>query len=174
MRRLVKRKVIKPPGRININEPNFYFVDKRPQSHIEHRLGVNWIVIWFEKYGKRIKGDTVYQVDFEVDYKIIKADAFLVVQARDKSLWFFFLEFDRAESGNDFGKKVRRYNDLFEAGIPEAWWRKHTDGFPSIYVVTTGSKEKIKKKITENNRHGLDFHVLGLGWIIEQCSKRGG
>ncbi|WP_158408547.1 replication-relaxation family protein [Desulfosporosinus fructosivorans] len=171
---LVKRKAIKPPGRYSISEPNFYFLDKRPQSHIEHRLGVNWIVIWFEKYGKRIKGDVIYQVDFEVDYKIIKPDAFLVVQARDKSLWFFFLEFDRAESGNDFGKKVKKYNDLFETGMKSAWWRQHTDGFPSIYVVTTGSKEKIKKKISENNRHGLDFQIFSLEWIITQCSKKQG
>lgn len=169
---MVKNKTIKPPGRISVNEPNFYFLEKRPQSHIEHRLGVNWIVIWFEKHGKRIKGDTIYQVDFELDYKIIKADAFLVIQARDKSLWFFFLEFDRAESGNDFGKKVKKYNDLFDTGMPSVWWRKNTDGFPSIYVVTTGPKEKLKKRIADNNRNGLDFHVLTLDWIIEQCMKK--
>jgi len=155
--------------RMRLSEPYFYYMDRKP-GQIDHVLGVSWVYTWVVLSLSSM--EKVHCFDREVKgYKTIRPDAFLGI----KNLWqdayyFYFVELDISRSGNDFGKKVKKYNDLFNsASYMGLWWVSLTKRFPAIIVVTTGRVKTIKEKIEKENVNGLEFRVYSLDQIKEEC-----
>jgi hypothetical protein len=144
-------------------------MDSKP-GQLEHVLGVSWIYTWITSTLNSM--ELLQSFDREVkDYKPVRPDAFAVI----KNLWkdslnFFFIEFDIDESGNDFGIKVRRYNDLYVSeSYAKMWWVPLSKRFPPIIVVTTGRVKKLQEKIQKENTHNLEFRVYSLDQVKEEC-----
>lgn len=121
--------------------------------------------------------DRLHSFDREVkDYKLIRPDAFCAI----KNLWqdafhFYFIEMDINRSGHDFGKKARKYNELFSSGAyMNQWWVPLSKRFPAIIVVTTGRVKTIKEKIERENVNNLEFRIYSLDTIKEECRHDGG
>lgn len=154
--------------RFTVYEPYFYYLSSKP-GQIEHVLGVSWIYVWVMLSLGNM--ENLHCFEREVDYKVLRPDAFIGV----KNLWsgnltFFYAEMDIDESGNDFSIKVRRYNNFYELGLYQGlWWNSLAKRFPEIRVVTTGSVKTLKKKIEKENIHGLEFQVFTLDQIKEEC-----
>jgi hypothetical protein len=176
--RIVQRRLTKlstPPNakikreRLKLSEPYYYFMDRKP-GQIEHVLGVSWVYTWI---GVTLSNmEKIHCFDREVkEYKSIRPDAFAGI----KNLWqdayyFFFIEMDIARSGNDFGKKAKKYNDIFNSGsYMNMWWVPLSKRFPVIIVVTTGSVKNIREKIEKENINDLEFRVYSLEQIKEEC-----
>lgn len=154
--------------RISIDEPYYYYMVKPGQ--FEHVLGVSWIYVWIRLTLTSM--ERIHCFDREVkDYKLVRPDAFAGV----KNLWkdsiaFFFIELDIDESGNDFGVKVKRYNDLYiSENYLNQWWVPLSKRFPPIIVVTTGKVKKITGKIQKENVHNLEFRVYSLEQVKGEC-----
>ena len=154
--------------RMRLGEPYIYFMDRKP-GQLEHVLGVSWIFTWITLTLKSM--ERLHCFDREVKYKSIRPDAFVGI----KNLWqdtfyFYFVELDINRSGNDFAKKVKRYNDLFSSGdYMNQWWVPLSKRFPAIIVVTTGRVKSIKEKIEKENINDLEFRVYSLDQIKEEC-----
>jgi DNA-binding Lrp family transcriptional regulator len=155
--------------RISIDEPYYYYADKKP-GQFEHVLGVSWIYVWIMSTLTNM--ERLHCFDREVkDYKLVRPDAFAGV----KNLWkdsisFFFIEMDIDESGNDFGIKVRRYNDLYiSENYLNQWWVPLSKRFPPIIVATTAKIKKLQEKIQKENVHNLEFRLYSLDQIKEEC-----
>jgi len=177
LKKLYDTKKIKR-DRFSINEPYFYYLDKKP-GQVEHVLGVSWVYVWIMSTLTNM--EKIHCFDREVkDYKIIRPDAFVGV----KNLWkdsisFYFVELDIDESGHDFGIKAGRYNELYKSeGYLKQWWVPLAKRFPPIIVVTTGRVKKLQEKIDKENVHNLEFRVYSLNQVREEClngasSRRG-
>jgi len=168
LKKLADRKVIKR-ARISLDEPNYYYMGIKP-GQLDHVLGVSWIYVWIRLTLSNL--ERLHCFDREVkDYKLVRPDAFVGV----KNLWkdsisFFFVELDIDESGNDFGVKVKRYNDLYiSENYLNQWWVPLSKRFPSIIVVTTGRMKKLQEKIQKENAHNLEFRVYSLDQVKEEC-----
>lgn len=167
LKKLTEAKRVKR-DRLSINEPYFYYLDKKP-GQIEHVLGVSWIYTWV---CSSLSGITqLYGFEREVTYKTLRPDALICVKsAWSKSFSFFYGEFDITESGNDFGEKVRRYNEFYNSGeYLKMWWVPLAKRFPIIRVVTTGKVDSLLKKITKENVNNLEFQVFSLNQVKEEC-----
>jgi len=177
--RIVQRRLAKlsepPYAKINRDrrnfEPYFYYMDRKP-GQLDHVLGVSWVYTWIASNLTNM--EKLHCFDREVkDFKLIRPDAFVAV----KNLWkdsfsFAFVELDIGRSGNDFAKKVKRYNDLFASeDYLKMWWVSHTKRFPKIIVVTTGRIKTLQEKIDQENVHNLEFQVYTLENIKEECSN---
>lgn len=160
-RKLLKR------SRLSGNESYFYYTEKPKQ--IEHRLGVNWVYVWQTLKYRKLPDYRINFFQHEDTYENLRADALMLVQNTFKKVNIFsFVEFDIAESGNDFDK-VTLYNDLYEKNeISSRAWFKLATGFPSVVIVTTGSKQRIFDRMGEN-RNGLEFEVYTLDEIRREC-----
>ena len=168
LKKLYDAKKIKR-DRVSISEPYFYYLDKKP-GQIEHVLGVSWVYVWIMSTLNSM--ERIHCFDREVkDYKLIRPDAFVGIKNLWKdSLTFFFVELDIGESGNDFGIKVRRYNDLYKSeGYVNQWWVPLSKRFPPIIVVTTGRVKTLREKIQKENVHNLEFRVYSLDQVKEEC-----
>ncbi|MDR3586314.1 MAG: hypothetical protein P4L59_13490 [Desulfosporosinus sp.] len=155
--------------RISISEPFFYYLDKKP-GQIDHVLGVSWVYVWIMSTLNSM--ERLHCFDREVkDYKLVRPDAFVGVKNLWKdSLAFFFVELDIDESGNDFGIKVRRYNELYiSENYLNQWWVPLSKRFPPIIVVTTGRVKKLQEKIQKENVQNLEFRVYSLDRVKEEC-----
>ena len=164
--------------RLRLGEPYHYYLDRRP-GQLEHVLGVSWVFTWINTTLSSM--EKLHCFDREIkDYKTIRPDAFVGI----KNLWqgvmyFYFVEMDIGRSGNDFAKKVRKYNELFSSGAyMNQWWVPLSKRFPAIIVVTTGRIKAIKEKIARENVNNLEFRVYSLDQIKEEClngrSSKGG
>ncbi|WP_242833830.1 replication-relaxation family protein [Desulfosporosinus sp. OT] len=167
LKKLVDVKKIKR-DRISINEPYFYYLDKKP-GQIEHVLGVSWIYTWVcTSLSNTMQ---LHSFEREVVHKTLRPDALICV----KSLWsnsfsFFYGEFNIVESGHDFAEKVKRYNDFYSSGeYLKMWWVPLAQRFPIIRVVTTGRIDSLLKKITKENVNNLEFQVFSLEQVKEEC-----
>lgn len=176
--RIVQRRLEKlsapPYAKINrdrrrLGEPYFYYMDHKP-GQLDHVLGVSQVFTWISLTLANM--DRLHSFDREVkDYKSIRPDAFCAI----KNLWqdafhFYFIELDINQSGHDFGKKVKRYNELFSSGTyMNQWWVPLSKRFPAIVVVTTGRIKNIKEKIERENVNDLEFRVYSLDQIKEEC-----
>jgi hypothetical protein len=148
-------------------EPYFYYF-KRP-GQIEHTLGVSWIYTWVRMTLTTM--ERIHCFDREVkEYKTVRPDAFMGIKHLfSGNLSFYFMEFDVAESGNDFDK-VAKYNALFSSeGYASAWWVPLSKRFPAIIVVTTGNKDRILDRVKAENINNLEFRVYTLSEIKEEC-----
>ncbi len=155
--------------RMRLGEPYIYYMDRKP-GQLEHVLGVSWIFTWINITLKSM--ERLHSFDREVkEYKLIRPDAFMVI----KNLWqdmlhFYFIELDIHKSGNDFSKKVKKYNELYSSGsYMNMWWVENAKKFPTIIVVTTGRVKTIKEKIDKENINDLEFRVYSLDTIKEEC-----
>ncbi|WP_242662072.1 hypothetical protein [Desulfitobacterium hafniense] len=164
--KLVEGKRIKR-NRLSIDEPYFYYLDKRP-GQVEHRLGVNWVYVW-----RRIHlhgWEKLHSFEWEVTFKKLRADALLAVRnLAHNSFDFTFIEFDIVGSGNPFDK-VSKYNELYESGEwLHTWWGEQATGFPRILIVTTGRVDRIQAML-KDNRNNLEFVIRGFEQIKEECT----
>jgi len=154
--------------RISIDEPYYYYSNKKP-GQLEHVLGVSWIYTWVRL--SLNESLSLHSFDREVTYKILRPDAFIGI----KSTWsdrftFFYAEMDIAESGHDFGDKVKRYCEYFSSGAYlDQWWVPLAKRFPVIRVVTTGNVKKLEKRIVKANSSNLEFQVFSLNTVKEEC-----
>ena len=179
--RIVQRRLEKlssPPypkikrDRRRLGEPYFYYMDHKP-GQLDHVLGVSWVFTWISLTLSNM--ERIHSFEREVKYKSIRPDAFCAV----KNLWqdafyFYFVELDINRSGHDFGKKVKKYNELFSSGTyMNQWWVPLSRRFPAIIVVTTGRAKNIKEKIERENANGLEFRVYSLDNIKEECLNDG-
>lgn len=149
-----------------IDKPFLYYVGKKP-GQMEHLISLNWVYIWLQS---QIKGwGQLHCFSREQDYKILRADAFSAIKDRKGGFYFAFIEMDIAASGNEF-KKVELYNALYASEKYSSWWWvDQASGFPPIIVVTTGSKEKLLKRIESENSNNLEFRVYTLNEIKAGC-----
>lgn len=164
---LADKKAIKR-DRISIDEPYFYYQDRKP-GQVEHVLGVSWIYTWVLMTLTPM--ERLHCFDREVkEYKTVRPDVFMGIKNLFTGAFtFFFLEFDIAESGNDFDK-VAKYNALFASeSYSSAWWVPLSKRFPAIVIVTTGSVERINERIKVENVNNLEFRVYTLSQIKEEC-----
>lgn len=164
---LTDKKVIKR-DRISIDEPYFYYIDRKP-GQVEHVLGVSWIYTWVRMTLTNMEKLHCFEREVKA-YKIVRPDAFMGVKhLLTGNLSFYFMEFDMAESGNDFDK-VAKYNTLYSSeGFSHAWWVPLSKRFPAVVVVTTGNKERIKERVKAENTNGLEFRIYTLNEIKEEC-----
>lgn len=155
--------------RVSIDEPYSYYADKKP-GQLEHVLGVSWIYTWV--VGGITSGQELHAFDREVTHKTLRPDALICVKSWKGSISLFYAEFDIAESGHDFGEKVKRYNEFYSSGeYLKQWWVPLSKRFPIIRVVTTGPIKSIEKKIAKENVNGLEFQVFTLDQIKEECTN---
>jgi len=154
--------------RVSIDEPYHYYVGKKP-GQLEHVLGVSWIYVWVRL--SLPHGVTIHNFDREVTYKTLRPDAFIGVKSPwSNSFSFFYTEMDIAESGHDFGEKVKRYCEYFSSGAYQSqWWVPLAKRFPVIRVVTTGNVKKLEKRIAKANTSNLEFQVFSLNQVKEEC-----
>jgi hypothetical protein len=149
--------------------PYMYFVGKK-HGRIEHLIALNWVYVWMVKSVK--SWEEIYRWDYEQDYGALQADAFCVVRNMvTGKLRMWFVELDRAESGNLFDK-VRKYCDLYESERYAGWWWVDlADRFPGILTVTTAAgREKIIRGLVEKeNRAGLQFEIYLLENLKGEC-----
>lgn len=165
LKKLSEAKRIKR-GRASIDEPFYYYLDKKP-GQLEHSLGVSWIYTWIMSTLSNM--ETIHKFEREVDYKILRSDAFLAINNTwSKQFAFFFFEFDN-DSSNAFDK-VEKYNRIYsEEMYLGRWWVPLSKRFPMIIIVTTGSKKTIEEKIEMENVNKLRFKVYSLNEIKEEC-----
>ncbi len=157
-------------GRLSVGHPYHYFLDARKQ--IWHRLGVNWAWIWLQK---RYKAPwRLHCYIWEYDLKALRADALAAVRNVETGEFeFYFIEFDSAESGNEFDK-VEKYNKVFEDGAySKEWWVPLAKRFPVILVITTsGDRAKeIRRQLECENKNNLEFRLKLLQKIKEEAES---
>lgn len=154
--------------RVSIDEPYCYYIDKKP-GQLDHTLGVSWIYTWV--CSTLPDAMQLHSYNREVVHKTLRPDALICIKkAWTDSFVFFFAEFDIAESGHDFGDKVKRYNEFYNSGeYLKQWWVPLSKRFPVIRVVTTGNVKKLEERIAKANAHNLEFQVFSLENIKEEC-----
>jgi len=170
LRKLTERKLIKR-GRISIDEPFYYYLNSKP-GQLDHTLGVSWIYTWINM--TLTNKESIHKFEREVDYKILRSDAFLAVKNTwSKGFSFFFFEFDN-DSSNSFDK-VKKYNLLYGKEMYLGrWWVPLAKRFPMVVIVTTGSKKIIESKIRDENVNNLKFKVYSFNEIKEECQNGNG
>lgn len=160
--------------RQSLAQPFYYYNGERKEiRQFSHKIGVNWVYLWTLLQLKGWEKLHAWQYEPQ-DYKTIRPDAFCAIKNtmdRDHPFSFFFLEYDRAQSGNKFDK-IERYNRMFaNEEYIDTWWAKLSTRFPPVYTVTTTPTRAaaIKKSMDEKNEHGLEFIILDADTIIAEC-----
>lgn len=151
--------------------PYTYFAGKK-HGRLEHLIALNWVYCWMARSVK--SWEEIYRWDYEQDYGILQADAFAVIRNTvTGKLRFWFVELDRAESGNLFDK-VKKYNELYESErYVSWWWAELAERFPVVIAVTTAlPREKIIRGLVQKeNKAGLEFEIYLLENLKEVCMK---
>ena len=178
LKRLHERGYIRR-ARESFDQPYYYFTGKK-SGQLEHRLGVNWVYLWLLLSLK--SWETLHCFDYELDYKTLRADAFTAVKNKvnkDTPFKFYFIEFDRAESGNKFDK-FEKYSDLFQSERYmeyNTWWIPLASRFPVVLIVTTNSARA--RALREQAKQYADpklypeFRIYELSEIQEECYYAG-
>lgn len=148
----------------------YVYYYERPKQ-LKHLIGVNWVRIWL---GAGLKSwEKLSQYHYEVDYRVLRADAFATVRNTVAGGHrFYFIEMERSHNGFD---KVQKYCKLFEREAYKGWWWvKLTNRFPPILVVTTtpGKARHIERVIGEQNTAGLEWRVLLLDDLRREVLDR--
>jgi hypothetical protein len=139
-------------------------------GQLEHVLGVSWVYTWINSTLSNMEKINSFEREVK-SYKIIRPDAFVSI----KNLWqdafyFYFVEMDIGKSGNDFSKKVKKYNDYYSSdAYMGMWWATLSKRFPAIIVVTTRKVQTIQEKIEKENKNNLEFRIYSLEQIKEEC-----
>ncbi len=159
-------------SRESFDQPYYYYQGKRP-GQPEHQLGVNWMYLWILSSLK--SWESIHSIAYEQDYGQVRTDAFVAIKnAADKArpFKFYFLEFDRAGSGNDFDK-VKRYRDLYlSENYLSHWWAPLADRFPAVLVATdTPARARaLRKRIHKDvDEYTPEFRVYELDVLRGEC-----
>ncbi|HBV97800.1 MAG: hypothetical protein JL50_02835 [Peptococcaceae bacterium BICA1-7] len=149
--------------------PYIYFTGKK-HGRMDHLVALNWVYVWMVRSVK--SWEEVYRWDTEQDYGVLQADAFCAIRNTvTGKLRFWFVELDRAESGNLFDK-VAKYNSLYDSEKYAGWWWADlADRFPGILTVTTAApRERIIRGLVEKeNAAGLEFQICLLEKLKGEC-----
>lgn len=178
LRNLVKKKRLKR-DRFSMTEPFFYWIDGRPRpKHIEHRTGVNWVYTFLQlDQSSKIHSFQSEPREYE---PIVEPDAFVIVKYAIK-LKYYFIEFHRHESGNEFDK-IPKYDALFKKifdekkeGKKSFWWiNPFEEQTFSLIIVTTGDREKILSHVKNEKVYGYKVEIMTLDSLKQRCEIRGG
>jgi len=153
-------------------------MDTARPKHIEHRIGVNWVYTFLQlDQSSEIHSFRQEPREYE---PIVEPDAFVVVKYANK-LKYYFIEFHRQESGNDFDK-IPKYDALFKKifddkkeGKKSFWWiNPFEEQTFSIIVVTTGTREQILDHVHNEKVYGYKIEVMTLDSLKEKCEIRKG
>lgn len=164
--------------RLSISQPYFYWpADIKRPDQIEHRIGVNWLYVWFATWAERTGAELKFKSEPKEYEPTVRPDAFTSLRTTSKS-HLFFGEFHRHESGNEFDK-LPKYTDLFKSiiaqkaqGIRPYWWVELRDQrIPTLTVVTTGPKKPILDRLINQNPLGIPYELLTLEELKERCVK---
>ena len=174
LRNLVKQKRLKR-DRYTMTEPFFYWMDKRPKR-VEHTIGVNWVYTFLQlDQSSKIH---LFQSEPREYEPIVEPDGFVVIKYTSK-FKYYFIEFHREESGNDFDK-IPKYDALFKKVFDEKkegkksfWWiNPFEEQTFSVIVVTTGTRERILEHVHNEKVYGYKVEVMTLSSLKEKCEVR--
>jgi len=176
----VKQKKKRPPqinrDRLSMSEPFFYWPSRKDRpDQIEHRIGVNWLFVWFTTWAKRTGAEMNFRGEPKEYEPTVRPDAFTSFRTTNKS-HLYFGEFHRHESGNEFDK-LPKYTALFndiitqkQHGIrPYPWVELRDQRIPTLTVVTTGPKQPILECLVNQNPLGIPYELLTLEELKERC-----
>jgi len=176
-----KKKPRKPRikrDRFSNYEPYFYWpADKKRPDQIEHRIGINWLYIWFLIWSERTGYDLRFKSEPKEYEPIVRPDAFAPFFSTNRT-HIFFGEFHRHESNNEFDK-LPKYTELFQdiitqkaQGIrPYPWVELRDQKIPTLTVVTTGPKGPILDRLINQNPLGIPYELLTLDELKERCAQ---
>lgn len=163
--------------RLPFSDEYYYWpAGKRRPDQVVHRIGVNWLYIWFHYWALRLDAKLYFKAEPREYGEKVKPDAFAALEAKVKR-YLFFGEFQRNESGNEFDK-IPKYIELFERiiqqkaqGIRSYWW---VDPFedqkiPYLTIVTSGSNENIRQRIKKENYLGIPIELMTLDELKARC-----
>lgn len=162
--------------RLSISEPYFYWpADKKRPDQIEHRIGINWLYVWFSTWAERTGVELKFKREPKEYEPIVRPDAFASLRSTTKT-HLFFGEFHRHESGNEFDK-LPKYTELFKEIIdqkaqginPYPWVELRDQKIPTLTVVTTGLKKPILNRLINQNPLGIPYELLTLDELKERC-----
>jgi len=157
-------------------EPYFYWsVDQRRPDQIDHRIGVNWLYVWFATWAERTDTELKFRSEPKEYEPTVRPDVLASFRTSSKN-HLFFGEFHRHESGNEFDK-LPKYTELFTdiiaqkaQGIKPYWWVELRDQrIPTLTVVTTGPKQPILDRLLNQNPLGIPYELLTLDELKERC-----
>jgi len=157
-------RILKEKGKINsirvdINECNYYFIDKKSKFMI-HDINRNWGYIYllymykFKEYYKfiDIKNEYVMKCGQRAD-GIIGFKNYVTNEFR-----YVIIESDRVDSRNKFNK-IREYVNIYREGKYKGeFWYKKVNRFPNMLIVCDSEKKKVKVLEIEK-RDNIKFMV---------------
>lgn len=161
---------------LSISQPYFYWsADKKRPGQIEHRIGINWLYVWFSTWAERTGAELKFKREPKEYEPIVRPDAFVSLRSTTKT-HLFFGEFHRHESGNEFDK-LTKYTTLFRniidlkaQGIrPYHWVELRDQKIPTLTVITTGPKKTLLDRLINQNPLGIPYELLTLDELKERC-----
>lgn len=171
-----KRAPLIKRDRLSIIEPYFYWpVDKKRPDQIMHRIGVNWLYVWFATWAERTRVELKFRSEPKEYEPTVRPDAFTLLRSTNKS-HLFFGEFHRHESGNEFDK-LPKYTELFREIIdqksrgirPYPWVEMRDQKIPTLTIVTTGPKKPILDLLINQNPLGIPYELLTIDELKVRC-----
>jgi len=188
-------RVLKEKGKINsirvdINECNYYFINKKSKFMI-HDINRNWGYIYllylykFKEYYKfvEIKNEYVFKCGQRAD-GIIGFKNYVTNEYK-----YVIIESDRVDSRNKFNK-IKEYVDIYRNGrYKNEFWYKKVNRFPNVLIVCDSEKKKLKileiekrdnikfviydENIGKENKLSLKFIVLTVDEIKREVINYG-
>lgn len=157
LQKLAKKRLLSRV-RVATNQPYIYYTG-RPLSQLEHRVALNWALIWLER--TMPSWESVVDWEYEPDYGHIRPDLLWVTHNRVTDRYrAVYVELDRSDRNK--WDKTSKYNQLYERETyAGAWWVERSDRFPRILVATTteARARQIAQSTESDNKHGLRFDV---------------
>jgi len=145
-------RIIKSKGKINsirvdINECNCYFIDKKPNRFLEHDINRNWGYIYLlylyksKSYYRfsEIRNEYVMEEGNKRTDGIIGFFNYFTNKYR-----YIIIESDKMDSRNKFNK-IKDYVDLYKEGRYKLeFWYDKVKSFPHVLIVCDSEKKKLK------------------------------
>ena len=161
-----------------LEETLAYFIPKAKPQHLDHRIALNWIYIYYLRNNNwTIMKSWRYEV---LDYMpIVKPDAEIILfDVANSRVDGVFVEMDLDTEGRF--EKVIQYNELYqkESYYEKSEWAQGGDvAFPEVLIVTVNEKRKkyIEKRIEKDNGKGekeIGFKVKLLDDIKLKCLEK--
>ena len=157
--RILKEKEKINSIRVDINECNYYFTNKKSKFMI-HNINRNWGYIYllymykFKEYYQfvDIKNEYVFKCGQRAD-GIIGFKNYVTNEFR-----YVIIESDRVDSRNKFNK-IKEYVDIYREGrYKNEFWYKKVNRFPNVLIVCDSEKKKVKVLEIEK-RDNIKFMV---------------
>lgn len=151
--------------RESIDQPYYYYLEKRSQAH--HAIGINWARIYLDTIKKGAY--SLERCEYEPSYDFIRPDAvvsFIATGIKQDCLTYF-IEFDQSTRNHSAFDKIKKYNQLYDTPKlwRSEWWAR--EYFPDILIVTETEERKkvIENYIKKDNKNNLVFIVKLLDKI---------